>query len=154
MGTDWKDWRILGACLGWTMAETKARLCSLSRPVDQVMKKQKRKLPVSGFEWVQDNWKNSEALQVIRKRATEHMKKRLAIERKRVRDYMLCPNIRKRLLRRWKGTALEVKTLCWGPMQRDDEIGGKEMDAWLDDVVRGRVVPAPTFSMETAPRST
>jgi hypothetical protein len=63
-------------------------------------------------------------------------------------------SLRERLLRRWKGTALEVKTLCWGPMQRDDEIGGEEMDSWLNDITRGRFVAAPSFSMEEAPRST
>lgn len=67
---------------------------------------------------------------------------------------VLKESLRERLLRRWKGTPLEVKTLYWGPMQRDDEIGGEEMDSWLDDIARGRFVPAPSFSMEEAPRST
>jgi len=49
-------------------------------------------------------------------------------------------SLRERLLRRWKGTALEVRTLCWGPMQRDDEVGGKEMDQWLNDIVRGKTI--------------
>ena len=72
-------------------------------------------------EFTEKDWKrfkSGSALRGLKKQARETLirnaiqaeaiRKR---EMKQIQDYMLCPNIKKRLLRRWKGTPLEVKTL-------------------------------------------